>query len=165
MRTIIIFILLIFASILPAVDEPLMTQLDVPVAATDFTLPDINKDLIKFSDYKGKFILVNFWAMWCPPCVKEFPSMQTLYETIGNENLEIIAVHAGPVESDIESFVQTHNISFKVLIDKDVIVKGWKVAGLPISYLVNPDGKIIYQAIGPRDWDVDAMRELISFIN
>ncbi|MFK8068948.1 MAG: peroxiredoxin family protein [Gammaproteobacteria bacterium] len=162
MRSIILIsIFLFFSTVKASTDEPIMSKIG-PVPATDFTLPDINENIVNFSDHKGKYILVNFWAIWCPPCVKEFPSMQTLYENLKDENLEIIAVHAGPVDGDLTSFLEDNNISFEVLIDKDISVKGWKVAGLPISYLVDPKGQIIYQAIGPRDWGVDAMRELIT---
>jgi len=107
-------------------------------------------------------VLVNFWALWCSPCIKEIPSMQTMYESLQDDSFEIIAIHVGPTEDAIESFLVKNNIDFTVVIDEETSIKGWDVPVLPMSYLVNPDGKLVYKALGPREWDVSMMRHLIS---
>ncbi|MCL4138597.1 UNVERIFIED_CONTAM: hypothetical protein GTU68_060595 [Idotea baltica] len=112
--------------------------------------------------YKGKYILVNFWAHWCGPCVKEFPAMQTLYEALNEEGFEIVAVHAGPPQGRVRPFLSKHNITFKSVLDANMSVEGWQVQALPMSYLINPEGKLIYKALGPREWEIDKMRALMT---
>ena len=139
-----------------------MVAVDKIEMAADFTLPDMSGKIFKLSDFKGKYVLVNFWALWCSPCIKELPSMQTMYGSLQEEGLEILAIHAGPEEKNMESFLAGKKLDFTVVIDEATNIKGWKVPVLPASYLVDPNGRLIYQAIGPREWDVNSMRKLIS---
>ncbi len=139
-----------------------MSPIAAPGLATDFSLPDIAGDAFRLSDFKGKYVLVNFWALWCAPCIKEMPSMQAMYATLQGTGFEIVAVHVGPAEPGMVSFLLEKKISFKVLIDAGMSVKGWSVPVLPISYLVGPDGVLLYQALGPREWHVNAMQKLLS---
>lgn len=156
--------LLITISSLVVNAEPMMFPVRDSPEAKNFTLPDVNGRSIRLSDYQGKYVLVNFWADWCSPCVKEFPAMQTMYDTLKAENIdfEIIAIHAGPVSNDIGTFLEQVNVNFKVVLDDAASLKGWKVPGLPMSYLINPDGKLIYQALGAKEWSSQVMKSLIQ---
>lgn len=140
-----------------------MTAVKEVEQAPDFTLNDAQGKPLSLSDFKGKYVLVNFWAHWCPPCIKEFPSMQTLYEQLGNENFEIIAIHAGEFADDLDAFLSKAGTTFPVVEDTNTSLSGWDVPALPTTYLVAPDGNIIYKAIGPREWEAEAMQKL--FIN
>ncbi len=142
--------------------EPEMTAMDGTHTAADFTLPATDETPFSLSDYNGKYVLVNFWAHWCGPCVKEFPAMENLYQALKEENFEIVAVHAGPAQGRVKPFLAEHKVSFKVVIDPTMSIHGWDVPALPVSYLVSPEGKLIYKAVGPREWHVDAMRALIK---
>ena len=144
------------------ISAPEMTPMDPVQTAADFTLPATDKTPFSLSDYKGKYVLVNFWAHWCGPCVKEFPAMQTLYDSLKDDGFEIVAIHAGPAQGRVMPFLEKHNITFKVVVDPAMSVHGWDVPVLPVSYLVSPEGKLVYKALGPREWHVDAMKALIT---
>ena len=88
--------------------------------------------------------------------------MQKLYNTLKNDGFEIIAVHAGPPQGRVRPFLKKHNITFKTVLDANMSAHGWDVPVLPVSYLINPEGKLIYQAQGPREWEVEHMRALMN---
>lgn len=142
--------------------QELMTVVKEDKAASDFTLKTPEGNDLSLSDYAGKYVLINFWAYWCSPCLKEFPDMQKLYENVDKDKFEIIGIHAGPYNSEAADFVNHFGITFPIVSDPDTSLKGWDIPALPMTYLINPDGKVVYQAIGPRTWDLDQMRLLIS---
>lgn len=151
--------LLLSASIVSAND--LMTPMELE-DAQNFTLVTPTGEELSLDDYSGKYVLVNFWAHWCSPCIKEFPDMQELYETVDKSKLEIIGIHAGPYNNEAAEFVKHFGITFPIVSDPDTSLKGWEVPALPMTYLVNPEGKLAYKAIGPRDWDYEQMNVLIT---
>jgi len=153
--------LLLSTSVLAA-NDVLMTEVNPVQKANDFTLQSSSGGPVTLSDYSGKYVLVNFWAHWCTPCIKEFPDMQELYEKVNTDKFEIIAIHAGPYNSEAEEFVEHFGITFPVVSDPDTSLKGWDVPALPISYLIDPEGNISYIAIGPRSWDVKEMNVLLN---
>lgn len=152
---------LITSSITANADE-LMTPLNPVKVANDFTLETSAGESLSLSDFQGKYVLVNFWAYWCTPCIKEFPDMQELYDQSDKSNFEIIAIHAGPYNEKAAEFIEKFGITFPVVSDPDTSLKGWDVPALPISYLIDPEGNIEYKAIGPRTWNVDEMNNLLS---
>jgi len=161
MRFLVILLLLINSFITNASDE-LMSAIMPIKAAPALTLPDTNGELITLTDYKGKYVLINFWAYWCGPCIKEFPALQKLHQALNPQGLEILAIHAGPYEDSGSDFLKSANISFKVLLDEEIKLKGWKVPALPLSYLIDPKGNLIYQAIGSKEWDIAAFKKLMK---
>lgn len=142
--------------------DTLMTPMKDMRIAAPIDLPDSNGQPFSLSDYEGKYVLVNFWAHWCGPCVKEFPAMQTLYDALKDDGFEIVAVHAGPPQGRVRPFLEKYNITFKTVLDANMSVGGWVVRALPMSYLVSPDGKLIYESLGPREWEIDKMQALIT---
>lgn len=151
----------LFSATVFADSNLIMTKVS-PIKAKDFTLQSPSGASISLSDYEGKYVLVNFWAHWCSPCIKEFPDMQKLYEQSDKSQFEIIAIHAGPFNAEAEKFVDHFKISFPVVSDPETNLKGWDVRALPMTYLVDPSGNIIYEAIGPREWKQDDMQNLIT---
>lgn len=144
-----------------ASDKPLMSEMTGNRTAPPIALPDSNGQPFDMKEYEGKYILVNFWAHWCGPCVKEFPAMQALYDALNEDGFEIIAIHAGPPQGRVRPFLKKHNITFKTVLDANMSVEGWEVKALPMSYLISPEGKLIYKALGPREWEIDKMRALM----
>jgi thiol-disulfide isomerase/thioredoxin len=144
--------------------EPMMFPMKEAPEAVNFTLPDVNGQHISLDSYQGKYVLVNFWADWCSPCIKEFPAMQAMSDQLQaeNENFEIIAVHAGPPSDDINLFLDNIKVDFTILLDDTASLKGWEIPGLPMSYLVNPEGKLIYQALGAKEWNAKTMQAILS---
>jgi peroxiredoxin len=159
---IVIICLAIFSTNSFANDKPLMSEMTGNRTAPPIALPDSNGQPFNMEEYEGKYILVNFWAHWCGPCVKEFPAMQALYDALHKDGFEIIAIHAGPPQGRVRPFLKKHNITFKTVLDANMSVEGWEVKALPMSYLVSPEGKLIYKALGPREWEIDKMRALMA---
>lgn len=130
--------------------------------AEDFTLPDTAGEAHSLSDYRGRFVLVNFWAEWCPPCVHELPSMQRAYEALHGKNFEILAVHVGPGSDRTGDLLEKSGVGFPVLMDADLALGDWGVRALPSSYLIDPQGRVIYRVEGAIDWDSSASRDLLD---
>jgi len=130
--------------------------------APDFNLEDQDGNFLKMSDFKGKVVIVNFWATWCPPCRKEMPSMQRAWEKLEQEGIVMLAINVGEDSDQIFAFTAEYPVEFPLLMDRDSsVVKQWKVRGLPTTYIINPAGKIVYQAIGDREWDSDEIMNQI----
>ena len=162
MRAAVFILFTAFAAIAFASDKPIMTAMDGDKIAAPVKLPDTTGQPFDMKDYEGKYVLVNFWAHWCAPCVKEFPAMQTLYDALKDDGFEIVAIHAGPPQGRVRPFLEKKQITFKTVLDVNMSVSGWEVRALPMSYLVSPDGKLIYKALGPREWEIDKMKALIA---
>ena len=113
---------------------------------------------VTLEDYKGKVVLLNFWASWCPPCVHEMPSMARLKSLYTHKNehqdFEILAVNLGESHAEVEAFLKEHPVNFPVLLDESAIaVKDWKVFAYPSSYLIDKQGQIRLALFGATEWD------------
>jgi peroxiredoxin len=106
------------------------------IPAPDFSFPDLNGKKVGLSDYKGKVVLVNIWATWCPPCRDEMPSMQKLYERFKGEGFELLAVSIDETgRRAVVPFVQKLNLTFPVLLDPKGKIQGlYKITGVPESF-------------------------------
>lgn len=123
-------------------------------AGPDFTLPDLDGKNVRFVDHKGRVVLVNFWATWCPPCRAEIPSMERAWTSLKNAGVAMLAVHVGGDADKIWEFLADFNVTFPVLIDKSSAVsKAWTTIGLPTTYIADGDGRKALRAIGGREWD------------
>lgn len=122
--------------------------------APEFELPDLDGKPVRFSDLRGKVVLVNFWATWCPPCRAEIPSMERAWAKLKEGGVGMLAVHVGGDSEKIWAFLAEFNVTFPVLIDKSSKVsKEWQTIGLPTTYIADPQGRKALRAIGGREWD------------
>ncbi|MFZ5555260.1 MAG: peroxiredoxin family protein [Pseudomonadota bacterium] len=122
--------------------------------APEFSLADMDGKRHRLSDYRGKVVLVNFWATWCPPCRAEMPSMQRAWLTLKQENIVMLAVNVGEGADTIFEFTGEFPVEFPLLLDRDSKVTAqWPVRGLPTTFVVDPQGRLAYRAIGAREWD------------
>ena len=122
--------------------------------APDFTFPGLDGKMVRLSDYKGKVVLVNIWATWCPPCVDEMPSMEKLYQKLKGENFEILAVSIDePGLKAVAPFMKKSNLTFPALIDSEGTIKAvYGITGVPESYIIDQQGILIKKIVGPVDW-------------
>ena len=139
----------------------LMDPIEGKPKSAGFNLEDTEGNKVSLEDYRGKFVLLNFWATWCAPCRKEMPAMSNLHDEFNGESLEVVGVHVGPSLAGVKKFLKAVPVNFTILIDKDMSLANWGVQGLPTTFLLNPDGKLVYKAIGEREWDSS---EMISFL-
>lgn len=145
--------------------RPLLTELKEKWLAEDFTLKDENGKSHTLSDYRGKVVVINFWATWCPPCLKEMPSMERAHKKWIREGIEILAINVGEDEDSIFAFTGEHDISFTVLLDEDSsVLKLFPSIGLPTTYVIDPQGYVIYRAVGSREWDDPKITEKLRLL-
>ena len=133
-----------------------LTTLKPAKAAKNFTLPDLDGKPHKLSDYRGKVVLVNFWATWCPPCRREMPSMERLYQKLKGEPFMVLAPDQYENLDLVFSFTGQLEPAptFPIMLDpKSTTSKTWKVKGLPTSFIVDKQGRIAYRAVGGREFD------------
>ncbi len=126
-------------------------------------LPDLNGKPHHLADYRGKVVLVNFWATWCPPCVHEMPSMQRLKEKMAGKPFAILAVDMAESEADVKKFLTKVKVDFTILMDRDgKALQRWKVFAFPTSFLIGPDGKISHALFGALEWDSEEVMRIIE---
>jgi peroxiredoxin len=122
--------------------------------APQFTLPDLNGKKVSLDDYRGRVVLLNIWATWCGPCVEEMPSMEKLHQALKDEKFVILAVSIDEAGADVvRPFMKKNKLSFPALIDSaGSINELYQTAGVPESFIIDQQGRILEEIIGPRDW-------------
>jgi peroxiredoxin len=133
-----------------------------PRAVADFALPAARGGTLSIADFRGHFLLVNFWAVWCTPCRTEMPGLERLSSLMQAEGLRVLGVHVGPSAQQAQRFVARAGLSFPIVIDEAMALEGWQVSGLPTTYLLDPAGNIIAGARGERAWDHPAMLQALK---
>ncbi len=130
--------------------EPIQPGLEMP----NFTFPDINGKEVSLSDHRGKVVLVNVWATWCPPCRQEMPSMQSLYEKFKGENFEILAVSIDSEGREaVAPFMRKMNLTFPALLDPGETIRSlYGITGVPESFIIDKQGILVEKIIGPINW-------------
>jgi thiol-disulfide isomerase/thioredoxin len=132
-------------------------------------LKDLAGNDHRLATYRGRVVLVNFWATWCEPCRDEMPSLGRLQERLAGEPFGVLGVNYGESGSKIESFLKRVPVQFPVLLDRNQEVsRAWRVRVLPTSFLVGADGRIRSHVIGEIDWSTDtavaAVRKLFPSV-
>jgi thiol-disulfide isomerase/thioredoxin len=122
-------------------------------------LEDLQGGKHDLADYKGKVVLVNFWATWCEPCRAEMPSMARLRSSLVGQPFEVLGVNMAEPLSRIEKFVAAVPLGFPLLRDRDgATARAWRAKVLPASFLVDGHGRIRYYVYGEVDWSSAAVR-------
>lgn len=115
-----------------------------PLQAQPFVFQDIQGKAQRLSDYRGKWVLVNFWASWCPPCLEEIPDLVELHEAHQHKDLVVIGIALDSSEKSVRQFVSRFAISYPVVIsDYNHAAQVGEVSVLPTSYLYDPKGELV----------------------
>lgn len=145
------------SEILPSVDR------DIP----DFSLMGMDGEVIDTESLQGKTWLINFWAVWCAPCLEELPSLNSAWEKLEPHNVGMLAINIGEEPEQIKQFLAEHNlaIDFPIVIgDKIRTLGNWSARALPHTVVISPGGRVVYEVSGPREWDdqhiIDAITAL-----
>jgi len=122
--------------------------------APDFQLEDNKGNKVSLSSLRGKVVMVNFWATWCPPCRAEMPSMEKLYKAMADDDFVMLAINTEQNgRSIVPKFLEKTPYTFPILYDdKGVVQKLYGVYKFPESFIVGKDGKVVEKVIGPFDW-------------
>jgi peroxiredoxin len=131
--------------------------------APDFTLYDLSGKKVTLSQFRSKVVILNFWSIWCGPCLAEMPSLNKLYLEFKDRGLVVIAVAEDPAEKPVKSYIQEKGIEYTILMDKDKKVYfKYSLFGIPVTFLIDKKGVIAEKFIGERDWCSPEMRGKIS---
>jgi thiol-disulfide isomerase/thioredoxin len=137
------------------------------IQAHPIALSDINAIAHDLQDYRGKVVLLNFWATWCPPCVEEIPSLGRLQQAFSKDDLVVLSVDIGESKKEVQAFLQQVPADFPVLLDLDgTTVKQWKVIAFPTTFVISREGIIKLAYFGALEWDnpnvVRQLQELVD---
>ncbi len=134
--------LVLFSSAAPKHGPTIGSEID------DFDLPGIDGQTISLSQYRGKIILLNFWATWCEPCKNEMPLLQGIYDS-HSDQLVVIGVNSQENESDVQRFTLQNNISFPIALDASgELVRKFLVNGYPTTFMIDSQGVLRNLHIG-----------------
>ena len=126
-------------------------------------LEDLRGRPVRLEDFKGKVVLVNFWATWCEPCRDEMPSIQGLRQKMNAAKFAVVAVNVAEPRSRVQAFLERTKLDLPVLLDHSgETARNWRARILPATFIVGPDGSIRYSHAGELDWAEPRIVELIS---
>ena len=143
-------------------------QEDVQKALLQITLPDLDGNTTSVSEYKGRVIMLNFWATWCPPCQDEVPDFVELYERFGEQGLTIIGISMDQDPPDaVKEFVRENEMKFLILYAgdqaEDIVEQVGGIRGIPTTFLLDRDGNLVVKMTGvaeKADWE-NAIQDLL----
>jgi peroxiredoxin len=143
--------------------SPVDAEKSVNSKALDFSLKDAYGKPLSLSSLKGKVVLVNFWATWCPPCKAEMPSMNRLYNEIRSRGFEIVAISTDNSISPVKDFLAKNRIDFPVLFDETKsVTRQYHVFSMPTTFLIDRGGMIVEKFYGEEDWTDPVIRKKIE---
>ena len=126
-------------------------------------LKDLDGRGHRLEDYRGKVVLLNFWATWCAPCREEMPSIGQLKQKLAGRPFVVLSVNVDEPDSRIRTFLSQVTLDFSVLLDPEGrTTRAWKVRVLPASFLIARDGRIRYVATGDLDWANEHVVRIVS---
>lgn len=158
-------LLLMILFIMPVVTACGMGKVEEKVeSAKDFTLKDLTGKGVTLSEKKGKIIVLNFWATWCPPCREEMPSMEKLHNKFKGKDFEIIAVAMDPKgEKTVRPFIEEQGFTFTVLLDeKGNVSDMYRAYAVPMTFILGRDGMVIDKIVGAADWFSEESQKYIE---
>ena len=120
---------------------------------------------VSMQNYRGKVVLVNFWATWCPPCIEEMPTMQQAWDEFSRDDFEVLAIALDNDQRAVTDFLPVFSppLQFPIVFDGTLEqYRFWNVRAVPTTYIVDRTGKIRYLAIGPRNFASEQILKTLS---
>jgi peroxiredoxin len=146
----------------PAYAAPALTPAD-GAAAPPLALQDLQGNSHTLSGYRGRVVLINFWATWCEPCRQEMPSIQRLRDKFTGKPFTALAVNLDEPEARVRQFLKQTGLDLPVLLDPDKkAAREWGVRLLPVTYIIGRDGRVRYRLVGDLDWSSETVVGVIS---
>ena len=143
---IILALLLLLAGCLPG-SEPVGSG--VGESAPDFELQNLDGQVVSLSELRGKPVLINFWATWCPSCRSQMPYLEQIYQEWSNKGLVLLTIDVGESASRVRQFMQSNNLSLPVLLDtRQVVARKYNIMGYPTTFFIDKDGIIQEKVVG-----------------
>ena len=156
------FLVLILLLLSSATLHAELRETDEPLDSPLLELQDEEGEVHRLQNYQGQVLVVNFWASWCTPCVRELPGLNRLRKEFGDQPFEILGVNVAEPPNRLKRFLKRNPIDFPILYDRESeAFYAWNVKGLPTSFVIDREGRIRYLVRGAMEWD-DA--ETISII-
>lgn len=133
------------------------------VMAPDFTLPGTSEQNIKLSDYRGKIVLLNFWATFCAPCRMEMPSLQAISIKYQNDDVVVVAVSLDSGrEKAVKKWIKKMQLEFPIALEGNSAGDSYEVSALPVTFIIGKEGQLIGRILGEREWDSKENHEIIA---
>ena len=155
-------LILLLLPILALAGRTAITPIPEKPPAPDFTLKDMDGNEVSLQSLRGKPAIVNFWATWCPPCREEIPAMNRAWHKIKDKGIAMIAIDVGEDEDTVFEFQANYAMDFTILLDTSgQEIKKWPVRGVPTTFVLDPQGRMVYRAAGAREWDDDALLQKV----
>jgi peroxiredoxin len=134
--------------------------------AEDFDVPMAGQGTFRLSEHRGKLVMVNFWATWCPPCLEEMPALERLYRQHRESGFVLVAVSVDTDPGKVGPFMTARRLTFPVGLDpKTRVAELYGVRALPSTFLIDREGNLSALALGPRAWDGDASHSLVEALS
>jgi thiol-disulfide isomerase/thioredoxin len=149
----------------PAFDAMKVKVPEQSLPAPEFSLSTLDQQPIKLSDYKGKVVVLNFWATYCIPCRIEMPSLEKLSQKYKGNDVSVVAISLDEgKEKAIKMLVNKMNLSFPIALEGQASGDDYKVSVLPVTYIIGKDGLLLGRVVGDRDWAGEEADELMKAV-
>jgi peroxiredoxin len=158
-----VFLFILTTNVDAEIDNQTLPKLADPFIAPDFTLKGEDGNTYRLKDYRGKIVILNFWATWCPPCREEMPSMERAWHQIKDKGIVILAINVGEDADTIFEFTGQYPMTFPLPMDIDgEVVRQYPIRGLPTTYIIDSAGMATHRAVGSREWDASEILEQLE---
>ncbi len=129
----------------------LLLLLPIAVSAVNMPLTSVHGDTANLSSFQGKWVVVNYWATWCPPCIVEMPELQEFHDAHAEKDAIVIGINAELIGADeLQHFLESYFVTYPVFTSKPVQQSELgQIPGLPTTFLVNPRGEVVARQVGP----------------